>query len=415
MLGSRTSPSIRGSSVVPGIAEHGVDAFVLQDLKKGLLAGEKGHGGASSLPDDSPASLTAPVPACRLRAACRRPFPPPSSTRVSAGPRRSRRSGSCGRRAATCRIPRGARAATASSSCARTRTAAAEVTLQPVSAWASTRRSSSPTSCSCSSRSGSGSSSPRGDGPRIQRPVRSRADVAGAARGRRGGRGRLRVRDGAARAQGARRPGAPHRLRGRAVHARLVPDRGRASREFLLTKRFMREEPEAWDRADDAARRHHRRVPQRADRGGRPGGAALRLVGGRALARRLPRLRAAALAARDRGAAARRAGHPLRHGHRRAAAAHERGGRRRHRPRLARGARRRRGPGSATTWRCRATSTRPCCWPARPRSAARPARSSTAAAGRPGHVFNLGHGIHKDTPVEHVKALVDIVHELSAR
>src|SRR5882724_2802273 len=38
-----------------------------------------------------------------------------------------------------------------------------------------------------------------------------------------------------------------------------------------------------------------------------------------------------------------------------------------------------------------------------------------AAAGRPGHVFNLGHGIHKETPVEHVKALVDIVHELSAR
>jgi uroporphyrinogen decarboxylase len=38
-----------------------------------------------------------------------------------------------------------------------------------------------------------------------------------------------------------------------------------------------------------------------------------------------------------------------------------------------------------------------------------------AAAGRPGHVFNLGHGIHKDTPVEHVKALVDIVHEASAR
>ena len=36
-------------------------------------------------------------------------------------------------------------------------------------------------------------------------------------------------------------------------------------------------------------------------------------------------------------------------------------------------------------------------------------------AGRPGHVFNLGHGIHKDTPVERVKALVDIVHELSAR
>ena len=38
-----------------------------------------------------------------------------------------------------------------------------------------------------------------------------------------------------------------------------------------------------------------------------------------------------------------------------------------------------------------------------------------AAAGRPGHIFNLGHGIHKDTPVEHVKALVEIVHELSDR
>ena len=38
-----------------------------------------------------------------------------------------------------------------------------------------------------------------------------------------------------------------------------------------------------------------------------------------------------------------------------------------------------------------------------------------AAGGRPGHIFNLGHGIHKETPVDHVKALVDIVHELSAR
>jgi uroporphyrinogen decarboxylase len=37
------------------------------------------------------------------------------------------------------------------------------------------------------------------------------------------------------------------------------------------------------------------------------------------------------------------------------------------------------------------------------------------AGGRPGHVFNLGHGILPSTPVEHVKALVDMVHELSAR
>jgi uroporphyrinogen decarboxylase len=32
------------------------------------------------------------------------------------------------------------------------------------------------------------------------------------------------------------------------------------------------------------------------------------------------------------------------------------------------------------------------------------------AAGRPGHIFNLGHGILQHTPVEHVKAVVEIVH-----
>jgi uroporphyrinogen decarboxylase len=37
------------------------------------------------------------------------------------------------------------------------------------------------------------------------------------------------------------------------------------------------------------------------------------------------------------------------------------------------------------------------------------------AARRPGHVFNLGHGVHAETPVDHVRALVDMVHELSAR
>ena len=37
------------------------------------------------------------------------------------------------------------------------------------------------------------------------------------------------------------------------------------------------------------------------------------------------------------------------------------------------------------------------------------------AAGRPGHIFNLGHGILPETPVDHVIAMVDAVHELSAR
>ena len=34
---------------------------------------------------------------------------------------------------------------------------------------------------------------------------------------------------------------------------------------------------------------------------------------------------------------------------------------------------------------------------------------------RPGHIFNLGHGILPETPVDNVIALVDIVHNLSQK
>ena len=37
------------------------------------------------------------------------------------------------------------------------------------------------------------------------------------------------------------------------------------------------------------------------------------------------------------------------------------------------------------------------------------------AEGRPGHIFNLGHGVLPETPVDHVIAMVEAVHELSAR
>lgn len=37
------------------------------------------------------------------------------------------------------------------------------------------------------------------------------------------------------------------------------------------------------------------------------------------------------------------------------------------------------------------------------------------AAGRPGHIFNLGHGLHKTTPIDNVKRLVDYVHVTTER
>jgi uroporphyrinogen decarboxylase len=37
------------------------------------------------------------------------------------------------------------------------------------------------------------------------------------------------------------------------------------------------------------------------------------------------------------------------------------------------------------------------------------------AAARAGHIFNLGHGVLPPTPPENVIALVDLVHEMSAR
>ncbi|MBN2233280.1 MAG: uroporphyrinogen decarboxylase [Deltaproteobacteria bacterium] len=45
----------------------------------------------------------------------------------------------------------------------------------------------------------------------------------------------------------------------------------------------------------------------------------------------------------------------------------------------------------------------------------RTARIIRQADGRPGHIFNLGHGILPTTPIDHAKALIDAVHELSAR
>jgi uroporphyrinogen decarboxylase len=48
-----------------------------------------------------------------------------------------------------------------------------------------------------------------------------------------------------------------------------------------------------------------------------------------------------------------------------------------------------------------------------PEIAAKRARAIIAeAGGRPGHIFNLGHGIVPEIPVDHVKAMIDLVHSI---
>src|SRR5215472_10136369 len=258
--------------------------------------------------------------------------------------------------------------------------------------------------------------------PRVRPGRRPAHRASGAKRGRRrapavrgrGRRGGLRLRDGGARAEGPRRACSPHRLRGRALHARLVSHRGGASRNFLRTKRFMRAERPAW----------HTLL-------GKLGEITAAYLNGQiaagAQAVQLFDSWVGALSPNDyrefvqlhsRAVIERLApGTPIIHF----------------------------GVGTATLlplmreaggdvigldWRVELGAA----WerlgpevavqgnldpavllssPVEIRTAAR--HILDAAARRPGHVFNLGHGIYQETPVDNVKALVDIVHELSAR
>lgn len=52
-------------------------------------------------------------------------------------------------------------------------------------------------------------------------------------------------------------------------------------------------------------------------------------------------------------------------------------------------------------------------WP-RLRERAQRVLDAARAVGRPGHIFNLGHGILPATPVDNVRRLVDFVHEYSS-
>ena len=166
---------------------------------------------------------------------------------------------------------------------------------------------------------------------------------------------------------------------------------GRPSRDFVRVKELMYREPGRLARADGAAGRRRSRLRRREGGGRRGRDPALRLLGRRALRRRLRGVRRAVLGADPRGR--RRPDDPLRHRHGAPARRDGRRRRRRDRPRLARPARRRAGSPSAPTGPCRGTSTRRSC--SARGSGSRPAALDVLAraGGRPGHVFNLGHGV----------------------
>ena len=203
------------------------------------------------------------------------------------------------------------------------------------------------------------------------------------------------------------------RIRGRAVHARLVPGRGRPTRTFEKVKSFMYAEPEAWDALEEGSRRRDGGLSERT--GGRRGAGApgLRLVG-RSLS---PRDYRARVAPHMRRLFASLPDHvPVIHFGTGTAGIL---------PSMAEAG----GDVIGVDWRIdmdRARSAvggRPVQGNLDPAIAAGPgsarveeARAILACvAGEPGHVFNLGHGVLPRTPVENLQRLVEVVHEWDPR
>ena len=236
----------------------------------------------------------------------------------------------------------------------------------------------------------------QGEGPAIENPLRS------------GSRHRPRpplraARSAGARARGdpadqarARRPRAAHRLRRRAVHARVVRDRRRPLEQLRAHQGadVRRTRPRGTASATLLAD-VDRRLPRRADRGRRRRGAGVRFVGRRAERRATTASSSCRTRAGSSSGCApyRRADDSFRRRHRRDSRRAARGRRRRDRRRLAHAARRGVGRASASTAPSRATSIRRCCSARSIASSRRPTTCSTRAGGRPGHIFNLGHGI----------------------
>ena len=122
-----------------------------------------------------------------------------------------------------------------------------------------------------------------------------------AARARPRGGGAVHPRGGAARAGGARSRAGARRLLRRPVHGRGLPRRGQADAGVRGHEALHVRLARGLARALREARRDLRGVPARDGRGGRGRGAALRLLGRRAVAGRLRGVRRAVLEADPRG------------------------------------------------------------------------------------------------------------------
>ena len=115
------------------------------------------------------------------------------------------------------------------------------------------------------------------------------AGTGGPGAAARAGAGRRALRDrGGPGARGRAGRAAADRLRGRSLHARVLPGRGRAVQEPRQDQGADVRQPGAVARAAGPAGRHHHLVPAGPGGGGGVGRAALRLVGGRGQPGRLP-------------------------------------------------------------------------------------------------------------------------------
>ena len=226
----------------------------------------------------------------------------------------------------------------------------------------------------------------QGEGPAIENPLRTRSRPRAHAPVRAARAAGLRARRDPPDQARARRPRAADRLCRRAVHARVVRDRRRPLEQLRAHQGADVRPPRGVASLLRPDRRHHRRLPRRADRSRRRLRAGVRLVGRRAERRRLPRVHPAAheedLRARRADSACRRfisASAPASILDRAA-----RGRRRRDRRRLAHAARRSVGAHRPRPRASRAISIRRCCSARSTACSPPPTTSSSARGGRPG-------------------------------